>query len=301
MIRSILVPLDGSRCAERALPTASAVARRTGACLRLARVHVPLPIGMVPGREAVLDAELHRAEGAYLREQVRRLACWDLLAEGVVLGGSVPFALRMAARSCPDGIVILAAHRRPPFERLLYGSIADGLVRRSGVPVLLVGGTEANSREVNRVFVPLDDSADAEAAVASAFDVAGPVEYVLVHFNGASGDLTTIPRLPGTATGTGTGADASFERARDFLAGRGAAVSVQVVCGRRSTSAIVELARNSDMIAMPRHRYRLGQLLFGSTTDQVSRRAPDVAMLICRGRARPRLPRRAPEFSSRRR
>lgn len=139
MIRSILVPLDGSRFAEQALPTASAVARRTGAGLWLARGHV-------------------------------------------------------AARSCPDGIVVMAAHRRPPFERLLYGSIADALVRRSGVPVLLVGGREANAGGVERVFLPLDGSADAEAAVAPAFDVAGPVEYVLFHIDGDSGDVTTVPR-----------------------------------------------------------------------------------------------------------
>jgi nucleotide-binding universal stress UspA family protein len=39
MYRSILVPLDGSLTNERALPVASAIARRCGATIHLALVH----------------------------------------------------------------------------------------------------------------------------------------------------------------------------------------------------------------------------------------------------------------------
>lgn len=294
MVRSILVPLDGSRFAEQALATASAVARRTGARVWLVRVHVPVPLEAVPGGEALVDAEIHRAESAYLDEQVRKLDSQGVRAEAVVLRGAAPFALRVAARSWPDAIVVMASHRRPRLERLLYGSVADHLVRRSGVPVLLVGDHNANGGGVDRVFVALDGSADAEAAVAPAFDVAGPVEYVICPIQVDSRDRAMVPQPP--RADARTRVDASVNRVRGFLESRGASASVQVLPAPRPATAIVELARAGDMIAMTPRQSRLGRLLFGSTTDEVSRAAPDVALLLCRGRARPAVPRPARQF-----
>ena len=44
MYRSLLVPLDGSTFAEHALPLALSIARRAGATLRVAQVHVPFAL-----------------------------------------------------------------------------------------------------------------------------------------------------------------------------------------------------------------------------------------------------------------
>jgi nucleotide-binding universal stress UspA family protein len=75
MYRSILVPLDGSRFGEQALPLALAVARRAGASLKLLHVHAPLvagyPEGPVYFRE---DLEVH------LRNKKR--AIWKLWSIG---------------------------------------------------------------------------------------------------------------------------------------------------------------------------------------------------------------------------
>jgi nucleotide-binding universal stress UspA family protein len=202
----------------------------------------------------------------------------------------------VAARSCPDAIVVMATHRRPPLERLLYGSIADHLVRRSSVPVLLVGDREASARGVDRVILPLDGSADAEAAVAPAVDVAGPVDYLLLHIEGESGHEATVPRPSSSAAGGEL--DASFDRVCRFLEERGATASVRVVHARRPATGILEHARAGDMIAMTPHHSRLARALFGSTTDEVSRRAPDVALLLCRDRAHPPVQRRAGELRS---
>lgn len=292
MTGSILVPLDGSRFAEQALPAAIAVAHGTGARLWLARVHVPLPLEAVPGRAAVLEGDLHRVERAYLRERVRSLAARDVRAEGVVLRGAVPSALRMAATSCRADLVVLASHRPPPFERVLYGSVADVLVRRSGVPVLLADGRAAGRWHVDRVLIPLDGSAESEAAVPPAFNVAGPVEYVLMHVDGDAGGPTMTTPPPGTTPATRMGA--SFDRVRGFLERRGAAVSVRVVRGRRPTAVIVEMAREADLIAMARRHCGPGRLLFGSTSDRVSRAAPRIAMLVFRSGPRPGSPRWAP-------
>jgi len=44
MLRTILVPLDGSALAERAIPVACQLARRTGGAVHLARAHVPIAV-----------------------------------------------------------------------------------------------------------------------------------------------------------------------------------------------------------------------------------------------------------------
>ena len=76
MYRCILVPVDGTAFGEHALALAASVARRTGATLHLAHVHVPAvsPVGM----DAVATAGpwneiLREQEGEYLRGLAERI------------------------------------------------------------------------------------------------------------------------------------------------------------------------------------------------------------------------------------
>jgi nucleotide-binding universal stress UspA family protein len=273
MIQSILVPLDGSRFAERALPTAVALAQRTGARLLLTRVHVPLPFEAFPASHGAMEADIHFADGAYMQEWVQRLASRRIQAEGVVLCGSVPFALRVAARTCADPVVVMASHRRRPAARALYGSIADSLIRRSGTPVLLVGDTARTGAAIRRVLVPLDGSSAAERVALPAFDVAGPVEYVLVHVRHHR------PEESGITPPVDAAVHASIRRIRPLLDGLGAHTTVRLGRGRVAET-IASIARPGDLVAMTTRHGTVGSLLFGSTADQVMRAAPDVAALI---------------------
>jgi len=75
MYRSLLVPLDGSPLSEHTVPFASAIARRSGAQLRLAHVHVPYtadPI-FVEGLP-VIDEELHSLRREHERAYLERLS-----------------------------------------------------------------------------------------------------------------------------------------------------------------------------------------------------------------------------------
>src|SRR4051794_5058994 len=79
MIRSLLVPLDGSAYAEHALPLAASIARRAGASLRLIRVLPPLADTLfwapLPGDPLEIELrESHKAEArTYLENLVARL------------------------------------------------------------------------------------------------------------------------------------------------------------------------------------------------------------------------------------
>ena len=75
-IRTILVPVDGSRLAEQAIPTAIAIAQRTRATLRLALVHRELhPLLFVEPGEIYTRTRLalEKADQDYLSELVQTL------------------------------------------------------------------------------------------------------------------------------------------------------------------------------------------------------------------------------------
>ena len=77
MLKSILVPLDGSGFAEQALPWAACLARSTGSLLELVRVHDPVPPWTIASEGAVaataFDPSIRDAEEQYLANCVVRL------------------------------------------------------------------------------------------------------------------------------------------------------------------------------------------------------------------------------------
>jgi nucleotide-binding universal stress UspA family protein len=97
MLRSLLVPLDGSPFGEYALPIAASLARRTDATLHLAHVHhVAAPDS--PAGLAVFDvADLHQRqdEQAYLADVTRRVVGKGALrVETTLLKGEVVASLK---------------------------------------------------------------------------------------------------------------------------------------------------------------------------------------------------------------
>ena len=145
MYQRILVPVDGSACARRGLSEAIALARLTGARIRL--VHVidePLvAIGSEVG--ATVSADLLKT----VRETAQRVLA-DA-TETVKLAG-IPVDDQLldscdgrwgdlvgaTARSWSADLVVIGTHGRRGVGRLLLGSDAEQILRLSPVPVLLV-------------------------------------------------------------------------------------------------------------------------------------------------------------------
>src|SRR5258708_4823466 len=130
MIRSVLVPLDGSSFGEHALPLASKIARCAGARLHLARVHheLPAPYAVGAGFIDEVDLALRNRESYYLQEAARHLdfeSSRQLSTE--VLDGEAATALN--ARAADADLVVMTTHGRGPLGRLWLGSVADELIR----------------------------------------------------------------------------------------------------------------------------------------------------------------------------
>ena len=198
MIRSILVPLDGSPFGEHALPVALAVARRTGARIQVVHKHVP-PVPVHPdgvlATDLKLDPKSRAREQVYLDVVAARLTAAEVSTSSALVEGPTVDALCQQAEVAGADLVVLTTHGRGPLTRFWLGSVADGLVRRLTQPLLLVRPTAdeelpAKVPLLQRMLVPLDGSEESESILDPAVALGTPMgsEYTLFR---AISPLTT--------------------------------------------------------------------------------------------------------------
>jgi nucleotide-binding universal stress UspA family protein len=168
-VKTLLVPLDGSEFAARALPTAVAVARAARGVLRLVRV-VPDQPSQEPGHAFdLLDAE------EALRQAAAPLRAMGLDVAVNVRTGHAADGIIAAAVELDADLVVMSTHGRGGIGRWYYGSVADEVLRRSPVPVLLVpavGAVAPPTANGGRIVVPLDGSNFGEVALDPAVTLA---------------------------------------------------------------------------------------------------------------------------------
>jgi nucleotide-binding universal stress UspA family protein len=125
LITQIMVPLDGSALAERALPSAARLAAATGTTLHLVRVVEPLPGAVsvhgpvtVPSRHLDLEA---RAATEYLETVRTRLAADGVRVEVHRRLGHALDALLQEQRTAGIDLVVMRSHGRGGESRVALG------------------------------------------------------------------------------------------------------------------------------------------------------------------------------------
>ena len=148
-VTKILVCLDGSRLAEQVMPCATGEALAFQAKLVLFQV-VPEPIAYSPGIPGAAsmpvqtEAMLQQAQTdlGLAREYLEGLAA-PLREKGVqvetaaMLGSIGQTILNYASRNDVD-LITIATHGRSGLKRAVFGSVADYLLRESGLPTLVI-------------------------------------------------------------------------------------------------------------------------------------------------------------------
>jgi nucleotide-binding universal stress UspA family protein len=162
MFRDIVVPLDGSRFAERALGLAERIATAWEARLHLIRVHV-----VRDERSAFENAVDRGLAASYLNE-----VAWELerrRVEGVrvaVLDGSAALAIADYGDRMNADLIVMTTHGRTGIDRRRLGSVVAVVVHHARCPVLLVrgDGTGLGGSELplERILVAVDGSERAE-------------------------------------------------------------------------------------------------------------------------------------------
>jgi nucleotide-binding universal stress UspA family protein len=167
---TVVVPLDGSELADRALPFATTIAARGGRSVLLLRV-VDTMSAPSEADEAVLKREAQAALDA---------TAASLSGDGVsvttrVVEGQAETAILAASGDEDVSLIVMSTHGRGGLGRFVYGSVADTVLRHAPVPVLTVPphvhmGWQGDTPV--KVLVPLDGSALSRAALGPARELA---------------------------------------------------------------------------------------------------------------------------------
>jgi nucleotide-binding universal stress UspA family protein len=145
MYRRALVPLDGSIVAESVVPFILQIAGPLGLDVALLNVVVPAPPRVVDAGPVVLDNTQTLAAEAetYLMPFARELRANGVRVTTTVRHGEPVAEILAAVREVRADLIIMTTHGRTGFGRLLFGSVAEGVLRQAEVPVLLMRQTEA--------------------------------------------------------------------------------------------------------------------------------------------------------------
>jgi nucleotide-binding universal stress UspA family protein len=294
MFTRIIVPLDGSVAAERAILTAAVLTRRSRACIDL--VHVrrpPLWAAGAPMYDTRLDDEEARKEST-IAARAAVLVASGLNVHCTNLEGEVNDALELyAAESDADLIVMSSGGAHT--SRGAMGKVARHLVRSAGVPVLLVRGSGAEARTpaeplFARVLVPLDGSPISERVLDLAASLAIPGEseillarvvaqFVVMSEPGAGGGVypneDDLRRLRATAL-------SYLEDLGSQLSVHGFSVRTLVLSGQSVERELLSLAEAQcvDLLVMSTHaRQSVARFFMGSVASVLARDAASSVLL----------------------
>lgn len=279
-LKSILAATDFSPPARQAVGRATRLANEVEASLRL--VHV-LPAGALHELQAwlgVTHAAADRLEADarqrldHLAAELRRRARAARI-DTVLSAGQVLEAIDREAAACDADLLVLGARGESFLRRLVLGTTAERLVRRTTRPVLVV--RQVPHERYRRVLVAVDFSPWSEPTLAMAQRVAPQAQLVLCHawsvpFEGklqyAGVDGATIEHYRRKTH------DAALSRVHALAHDAGLAPGRWEPCvveGEASLSLVAqEQERGCDLVAIGKHGQSAAEdLLLGSVTKHV--------------------------------
>lgn len=200
MFQRLLIPLDGSTRAERAIPVAARLAHASGGSVILVRV-VSKSSGLWPS-VAERTTLAHRVLAADLAEAERYLAgiATSPELEGVPKESAVRFGptvstILAVADSSQADLIAMCSHGYTGIRRRIMGSVAQKLAREGSVPVLVLREdgpvpevAHPEATRPLRALVPLDGSAHAKAALE-------PAAYLLAALAGPALGVLHLVRV----------------------------------------------------------------------------------------------------------
>jgi len=291
MYLSLLVPLDRSSFAEQALSLGLSIARRANARLDLVEVHALYaledPTAAWLPFEPDRDAEFKQQEQLYLDATAKWVTSVSpvsvtaaVLSGSAVVPATVADSILERARTGKADLIVMTTHGRGPLSRFGLGSVADELIRRAQIPILLVRPGEKATGIIpepvlDNILIPLDGSVLAEKVLEPALDLARLMEARCSLLRVVESRSSSDNRGPGGPPDWAQAA-AYLERVAGRLREQGLQVRTRVVVARHAAEAILEEAeaQASNLIALATHgRGGLKRLLLGSVADKLIRAA----------------------------
>jgi nucleotide-binding universal stress UspA family protein len=294
MFRTIVVPLDRSDLAKRALPYATVLARAGGG--RLVLMHATAAPA-APMERAGEGAMIDTSPSEYLDEIAATLR--GLPVETALVPGHAGEAILRALHERGADTIAMTTHGHSGLGRWLYGSVADHVLRHAQVPVLLIPATceyawtdvppDAPPDVARRILVPLDGSEFGEAVLPAACELAtllnaeiDLLRAVEVPTYSGMPYAESLPSSPDILELEEAEARSYLETVAVRLRPEVRSVTTRVEVGWPGTR-ILEVARerHSCAIAMATHgRSGLARVVLGSVATLTLQQSPAPLLLV---------------------
>lgn len=296
---NILIPTDFSPYSNHAMTYGVSIARQYGGVIHFLHVIDDSVLTGMRGHAMWLT----RPEADTLLESMREHAASRLTSlvqaaadlgvnaeQNTVVGAPATEILRVALeKRCT--LVVLATHGRSGFDHIVFGSVAEKVVRQCPVPVLSIKHPERDfvkeydhSLEIKRVLFPTDFSSFADKALPFAVSLCRQFSASLTLLHATEIPVMLPEFMPDSVVAVGPEMEIAARQALDRMVKEIEGVSVEAVS--RTGIPHREICHYADehhvdLVIIPTHgRSGLGHVLFGSVAEKVVRLAKCPVMTI---------------------
>jgi nucleotide-binding universal stress UspA family protein len=148
MLNRVLIPLDGSELAERAISYGKQILEPEGQIILLTVIEIPERVSMafypaispVPADERMIEDQFIPHAEAYLYEQADTLRDEGLNVHTVTVVDEPAAAIIRKADEFGVDAIVMSTHGRSGLGRWLFGSVTSKVLSVAEVPVFVVPG-----------------------------------------------------------------------------------------------------------------------------------------------------------------
>ena len=301
--RNILVPLDGSELAEKALEPANQVAmamaqyRNEPRPVKLTLLRVLSPMALLAADPYLYDEMMRMSSDeaqAYLNQVASTMTANGVVIETKIVNGSSAEAIVQYAEGAGIDLIVMSSHGRTGSRRWVYGSVAEKVMHHAPCATAIIRAhVEVSMFQNRKILVPLDGSELAERALGPALALARVVNsnVYLLRVVAAGEPMAESMRPTGEQVEAALAAAdleekgeaeaylqsvfSQFENTRLFF-------DVQTTSGDVADTIVTYADDNHiDLIVISSHgRSGLGRWLHGSVAEKVLRGATCATLIV---------------------
>ncbi len=283
MFERILIPLDGSGLAEKALPYGEELGKRLGSEIVLFHVREPGHEQQQNMHKIYLDG-MAETLARKIREGAPNVKA--KVTARIEVGDPHQNICNLVEKN-DIGLIIMTASGGSGVKPAILGSVADHICRTMPTPVMLIRPQdtppiEGKQQLINRIFLPLDGSDLSKLALPVAEELAAQLKIPITLFQMAQMIIPYADDMSGTTFVDYASLDkeladlvnAQIIALEKELTAKGLSVTHNVTLGRDAAGDIIELSKKTgaDLIIMSTHgRSGLGRWVLGSVAEKVLR------------------------------
>jgi nucleotide-binding universal stress UspA family protein len=296
MYTRLLIPLDGSKTAEAALPYGRTLARTLKIPVELLGVVdtsvLDNRVFRDSGDSETIIAESIRSSEEYLNRIVKTFPD-DNVSCIVETGRAEDVIIEKAGSDAT--LTAMATHGRSGIDRLLMGSVAEKVLRSAINPLILIRASEEAKSEglalLKSVIVPLDGSELAETVLSPVAQLANALKLEVILLRAYQIPMNTYAGMEDSypidyekiSAALKEEAQSYLERKVAELKRNGIEKLSFVIAEGSGASEIVALGRRTpdNLIAMCTHgRSGIKRWVLGSVTEKVVRLCGDPVLIV---------------------